>query len=983
MIRNLFLSIHEPPGDAEPSRSRIRRLRRGNDPGASYVQPDPDNPGASYVQPDPDNPGASYVQPDPDNPGASYVQPDPDNPRFPGGVPPGVVGTVYSQPFAGFPGCCCCRDKDSEEAASTTSPSHDYSGFVIVRLAADVRPLHFDNLYRLAEELELTGLLDVLELELREEGEASDAAADEPPGQPPRPDSRRRRGKRRHHREETPSEPSREPEGVLRSAPLIDMPALRNPELDPMELRQAVLSVIYRLEGKAATTAFRPLHSLASYWRVDLRSEPDRVDQVVEAFHRLREVDVAYRELSAFDSATGEDFSEDQGYLHEAPVGIGAHWAWNMLQRSPPPEEPVRIVDLEQGWILEHEAFTGSDISDLVYGDNRATPEAPEQGHHGTAVLGQLAATSQVAGAVRQRASFALASHYKGENEEGEDDPFPRTNGHVAAAIFNALAASGDNPRPLRRGDVLLLEVQRGRFPTEIDAADFDAIRLASALGVIVVEAAGNGNYDLDRIQEPVDGRSFRRGDSRFRDSGAIFVGACFAELPHDRAPFSNFGSRVDCFAWGESVTTAGYGDLRGEEVNDYFTNTFSGTSSAAPVIAGAAALMQSLHDAQAQTPLRPRPMRALLSNPETGVRQGPNVGGHIGIMPDLCRIVGAELLVVPQVYLRKRPGDEGAVTRPEDEISSSPDILVWSDPLPVTGDPQASFGSASASAHDPAPGEPLQPGSPNAPRKVFVRLCNRGGGTGADTVHVFAAPAATLTTPERWSPVGPNNGQLTVKTIAQGDTLTVSQELPWQGQPGGPSLPKALDDLGWSSPSELHSLLAVLPQADADPSWPVLPPGPPYFQWSTYRAFLRRRGVAWRNAHRVDVSGGIPTLACYVAGTPDRQRAFDFEIIQRMPQDAKVILAAPSGLAAKLHQRQPWLEKLQQNQGDKEMRIQLPQRRSTRFSRVTLAAHTFPPVWLRVEDPNGSLGWGHSLALRQIWEGEEVGRVTWHFGRS
>ena len=43
-------------------------------------------------------------------------------------------------------------------------------------------------------------------------------------------------------------------------------------------------------------------------------------------------------------------------------------------------------------------------------------------------------------------------------------------------------------------GDVLLLEVQRSYLPTEVDDADFDAIRLAVAHGIVVVEAAGNGD---------------------------------------------------------------------------------------------------------------------------------------------------------------------------------------------------------------------------------------------------------------------------------------------------------------------------------------------------------------------------------------------------------------------------------------------------------------------------------------------------------
>ena len=256
---------------------------------------------------------------------------------------------------------------------------------------------------------------------------------------------------------------------------------------------------------------------------------------------------------------------------------------------------------------------------------------------------------------------------------------FPGTSGHVAAAIVNGLISDGKpTDRFLHPGDVLLLEVQRGLRPTEIDAADFDATRLASALGVIVVEPAGNGGFDLDRYVDPDTGVTLRRGGSGFSDSGAIVVGAARSSLPHDRASFSNFGSRLDCFAWGDSVTSCGYGNLAGNAPTDYYTNTFSGTSSASPIVAGAAALVQALHVEHAGFPLDPLAMRVVLADRATGTRQGPNVAGAIGVMPDLRRIVRGRLQLVPDVYMRRRVGDGGAQPYTGDEISSSPDIILY-----------------------------------------------------------------------------------------------------------------------------------------------------------------------------------------------------------------------------------------------------------------------------------------------------------------
>src|SRR6185295_1758360 len=195
---------------------------------------------------------------------------------------------------------------------------------------------------------------------------------------------------------------------------------------------------------------------------------------------------------------------------------------------------------------------------------------------------------------------FVVTSHY---DKDGH-------NGNVAAAIFQALSPAALDP--LQPGDILLLEVQRGRLPAELEEEDLCAIRLAVGLGIIVIEAAGNGGFDLDAYSDPSNGRNLRRGDLRFRDSGAILVGAARAGLPHDRAPFSNYGSRLDCFGWGESVTTCGYGDLAGNIDTNYYTNRFAGTSSASPIVAGAAALLQSLHIDRTGDPLQPREMRSL-----------------------------------------------------------------------------------------------------------------------------------------------------------------------------------------------------------------------------------------------------------------------------------------------------------------------------------------------------------------------------------
>jgi hypothetical protein len=327
--------------------------------------------------------------------------------------------------------------------------------------------------------------------------------------------------------------------------------------------------------------------------------------------------------------------------------------------------------------------------------------------------------------------------------------------------------------------------------------------------------------------------------------------------------------------------------------------------------------------------------------------------------MPNLRAIVYQRLQLVPVVYMRRSVCDDGSKPGPDDEISSSPDILFWQG----AEDPAQRFGEG-LRANTPAPGDSFTA----APSPIYVRLRNRGLRSGDVHVHLFASPAATLITPERWIPWG----SLDTNGVPQGDTLTVV--------PGPSTL--LFDLTGFSSASNAPwSFLAVLFRAGEHDhtlsffDWMAgLPSRPPYFDWAQYRAFLRRQGVAWRNTHRVSVNAASVTLPFFIAGTPDRSRLFDFEVIQRLPEGAKVTLQVPPALAAKLRQRQPWI-------GGTPGVLSLPRRPRTAIRGVALAAQAYAGASFTVKATAGPLTASHSLAIRQLWKGEEVGRITWYFG--
>ena len=105
----------------------------------------------------------------------------------------------------------------------------------------------------------------------------------------------------------------------------------------------------------------------------------------------------------------------------------------------------------------------------------------------------------------------------------------------------------------------------------------------------------------------------------------------------HKRWFGSNFGSRIDCHAWGENVATTGF---TASNPNTFVTN-FAGTSAAGAIVAGAAALVQSARMANHLKPLTPAQMRDVLR--QTGTPQFPQ-SKKIGTMPNLKKAIPAAL---------------------------------------------------------------------------------------------------------------------------------------------------------------------------------------------------------------------------------------------------------------------------------------------------------------------------------------------------
>lgn len=641
-------------------------------------------------------------------------------------------------------------------------------------------------------------------------------------------------------------------------------------------------------------------------------------------------------------NAADDPRSVNQGYLDPAPDGIDAEYAWTVAGGDGTGQ---RLVDMEWGWNLNHEDLVAQGIT-LLSGLNNS------YFFHGTGVLGEVAASDNTVGCVGivpKVASVRVVGQWLSGGGYSTSQP-----------IMDAVAA-------MHFGDVLLLEAQTSMWgysyvPVEVEPAVFDAIRLATALGIVVVEAAGNGGVNLDTLANPSAQQVLNRGSADFRDSGAIIVGAASSAAPHTRMGFSCYGSRVDCFGWGENVDTCSTNSANTD--NTAYTSTFNGTSSASPIVTGAALSVQGMAEASLGYRFGSWQMREILGDMATGTASATPASDLIGVMPNLKTIAQTVLAVTPDLYLRDYVGDAGDPhTGP---VSASPDVIVRTAPV---ASPQAAFGAGSGTENSATLSDDVEFGQDNY---VYVRLLNRGGSAAASvTATVYWSPPATLVTPNLWTLVG----STPIASVPAGNVLTVSPAITW---------PQA------QVPATGHYCFVGLVGNAQDPA-----PAPADFMaWNNFVRFIRENNnVTWRNfnvVNNVPPSAGSPpgfvALPFLAPGAPDRARPMVLEVVARLPQGARILLEGP----------RHWLDAEARRQvrpagRDEKALAAAVAAGDGRHARVLLNPHgrtalperAFPAgsktqLRLLVHVPEEHRLGEYEVHARQLYRGEELGRITW-----
>lgn len=393
-----------------------------------------------------------------------------------------------------------------------------------------------------------------------------------------------------------------------------------------------------KLALESATNKQMPDLNLWYRFTVSQGTDPEAL---INALNALPEVEIAYpaplpapppsgiSTLSRTSEALAQpllvtpSFVAQQGYLNPAAGGIDAKYAWTLGGGT---GNNVTIVDIEYSFNQTHEDLPTVQVigGQLWNGFGN---------DHGTAVLGELVAKNNGLG-VTGIAYGAVAK-------------FSSPCYDSTCSSYNPANAINIARTNTTNGDVILIEQQisvcgiADYGPLEWTQSVYDAIKLATVAGRIVVEAAGNGNNADQGVN--LDGAGCNNLFNRsVRDSGAIIVGAGASpnssQTDRSKLGYSSYGSRVDVQGWGENVATTGYGHLQtGSGPNQWYTSFFSGTSSASPIVTGAAALLSSIAQ-QRSMPKTPAFIRSTLvstGSPQQAVPGFP-VSQAIGPRPNL-----------------------------------------------------------------------------------------------------------------------------------------------------------------------------------------------------------------------------------------------------------------------------------------------------------------------------------------------------------
>jgi aqualysin 1 len=259
-------------------------------------------------------------------------------------------------------------------------------------------------------------------------------------------------------------------------------------------------------------------------------------------------------QLAALRQNPAVAYVEENGVVESAATQSNATWGLDRIDQRDlplngtyvytPTGSGVHAYIIDTGILLAHTQFTGrigNGYDAVTSGGN-----ANDCNGHGTHVAGTVGGTTYgVAKQVTLHPVRVLSCSGSGTNAGVIAGMDWVTGNHVKPAVANMSLGGGAS------------------------TATDDAVNRMHNAGVTVVVAAGNDNQNACNY-------------SPARAPNAVTVGSTTSS--DARSSFSNFGSCLDVFAPGSSITSAWH-------TSTSATNTISGTSMASPHVAGVAAL--------------------------------------------------------------------------------------------------------------------------------------------------------------------------------------------------------------------------------------------------------------------------------------------------------------------------------------------------------------------------------------------------------
>ncbi len=289
----------------------------------------------------------------------------------------------------------------------------------------------------------------------------------------------------------------------------------------------------------------------------------DAVSGVVEKIKKEKGVEkVTLEDLKAFDAKDQKDKQGKSIALAQGSKGMEVEELLEQLAEALKSMDGSRL-DVN----ADTRAIVGdnyNDINEKYYGNSDCKGPGA---FHGTHVAGIIAASRKngigmdgVADNVR-----IMSVRCVPDGDERDKD------------VANAIRYAVDN-------GAVILNMSFGKKYSPGKKAIDDAVKYAESKGVLLIHAAGNAADDIDEvIHYPCKKLQNGKTPSNFMDVGAL------SWRPDDEiaAPFSNYGKEtVDIFAPGVDIHSTV------PDNNQY--KDASGTSMAAPVVAGVAAVLKS-----------------------------------------------------------------------------------------------------------------------------------------------------------------------------------------------------------------------------------------------------------------------------------------------------------------------------------------------------------------------------------------------------